>query len=120
MARPIMTTDYRELKGYEGEEVTLIRWAWSFDENGEKMPSRARILKDYPRTVLFELTFEGSEWGISQLPPRRIVKAIPKAAMAAGDIRVKVKRTGERLVGQNITKFTAGGEAELWKELMKL
>lgn len=45
---------------------------------------------------------------------------IPKSAMTIGDVAVKVKRTGERLIGQNMTKFTAGGEAEIWTELMKL
>lgn len=119
MARPIMTTEYRDLTDLEGEEVTIGRWAWSFEDYREQ-PASARILKDYQRTVLFEMTYEGSAWGTRQLLPRKIVKLISKSAMAVGDVAVKVKRTGERLIGQNITKFTAGGEAEIWTELMKL
>lgn len=119
MPRPIMTTEYKDLTQYEGEEVTIIRWAWSFEDYREQ-PAQARILKDYPKTVLVELTYERSAWGTRQLPPRKIVKMISKAAMATGDVALKVTRTGERLIGQNITKFTTEGAAEIWTDLMKL
>ena len=121
MARPIMTTEYKSLKDYEGEEIQIKRWAWRFgEEENREPPSSARILKDYPKTVLFELTYEGSAWGIRQLPPSRILKLIPKSAMAIEDVALKVTRTGERLNGQNITRFTTEGAAEIWTELMKL
>ena len=54
MARPIMTTEYRDLTELEGEEVTIGHWAWSFEDYREQ-PASARILKNYQRTVLFEL-----------------------------------------------------------------
>lgn len=92
-----MTTDYRCLRAYEGAEVTLKKWLWQL-EDLHVAPAKVRIIRDYPRTILFELTYAGSEYGFT-VPPRKILKLVSKAAMAAGDVIVKLNQTGELLTG---------------------
>ena len=95
-----MTMNYKCLRAYEGAEVTLKKWLWRI-EDLHVMPAKVRILKDYPRTILFELTYAGSEYGFT-VPPRKILKLVSKAAMVAGDIAVRVDQTGELLAGQRL------------------
>lgn len=119
MAQPYITTNYKDLSAYEGHEVQIIRWIWDIEEMHQP-PDRARILKDYPRTVLFELEFRDGEWNINK-KPRTFRKMVTKAALATGDVLIKLKETGERLTGQKITEFkTSAEEIEIWTNLMKL
>ena len=120
MSRPFIANNYKSLRSREGHEVRIDKWLWNFEEV-HLPPDKVRILKDYPRTVLFELEYAGSFWGLTRIPPRKIRKMVTKAVMATGEVAVIDKVTGERLTGQNISKFIANREEEeLCERLMKL
>lgn len=103
MNKPFMQSAYKNLSGFEHHEVKIIRWVYEFNEFREP-PAKAIILKDYPKTVLFELIYTACQWGV-QVPPRKIYKMIPKAAMAIGDVVVKDAASGIRLVGNEVAEY---------------
>lgn len=122
MPRPYMKTDYRDLSAYEGKEVRIIKWLWAFDYR--EPPAQAFIAKDYERTVLFDLVYTACEWGV-QMPPRHILKMVPKSAMACGDVIVREAETGRRLVGSEISNYKEQKKAEeaaeeLWQAIQTI
>lgn len=97
----VISTEYNSLADYIGRALDILRWYKEY----EFPPSEAKIIGDYPETVLIELTHTACEWGV-KVPPRKIIKQITKAAMATGDIKLRVKETGEILTGKAIGRLT--------------
>lgn len=106
--RPYMKADYKSLGWMEGRQVRIRRWLWDMDEF-RPAPEKAIIVKDYPKTVLVDLEYTGSEWGI-QAPPRHFKHMITKAAMAVGSVVLIDDETGLKLIGQEIAEYRGKNE----------
>lgn len=120
MPTPFITNRFKDMSSREGHRVRLDKWLWKFEEL-HVPPTGARLLRNYKNTVLFELTYDEAYWGLVRIPPRKIIKMVPKQLMAIGEVTVIDLETGERLTGQNIAKFIADREEdEICRQLMKL
>lgn len=77
--------DYKSLVYLEGVPLDYIGGL-----NLSEKPAEVTIYRDYPNTVLLELTFVKSYWS-SSIPPRKMYRMVPKAALATGDVRLSIK-----------------------------
>lgn len=100
MTRPYMTTNFKNLSNLIGREIKIVKGWKTFEHE----PEHVKIIKDYPLTILIELTFIKSEYA-AYMPPRKYKKMLPKAALACGDILLKDLSTDIFLVGEEVTKY---------------
>ena len=116
MIRPYMTTDYYDLSQYIGQPLEIKKGAGIICQY--RPPEEIKIVADYEKTVLVEMTFIKSEWGSKYNIPRTLMKLIPKSVLAIGDIILKVKSTGMFLTGEEITRYDMDAQAEPVLELI--
>ena len=57
-------------------------------QDGEHPDGDIVVVGDYPKTLLVEMTWKRSRWGLD-LEPRTYRTAIPKASIVCGDVRLQ-------------------------------
>lgn len=67
-------------------------------QGGRHPDGEVKIIQDFPNTILLEMNFIASDWGLT-LPARTILTQIPKASLACGD--VKFRTMDGRIIGQD-------------------
>lgn len=61
---------------------------------------RVQIIRVYENTLLLEMEFVESKWGIKDMKPRKLRWLVPKAAVFQGDVRLNCN--GYQLRGDQI------------------
>ena len=74
---------YKDLKWLWGREVELYG-----DVILYALPSKIVMIRDYPNTMLLEMTFKGSEWG-ADVPPRKVRYLFDKAQFCCGKLKLR-------------------------------
>lgn len=64
---------------------------------------RVRLVADYPDTILVEMEYIESKWGL-MMGPRWIRLLIPKASLYCGDVLLRVRSTKEMITGELVRK----------------
>lgn len=59
---------------------------------------RVMMLADYPETVLLDLEYIESKWGL-MMGPRHIKLMVPKSALYCGDVILKIRSTRQLITG---------------------
>ena len=105
-----MSNNYKTLKYLEGSPVQLVSGITSFWR-----PEETIILKDYPDTVLIQMKYKRSHWGLN-LPSRYVRQLVPKASLAVGDVKLKTM-DGQPLYGEGITSYISSADADFkWSD----
>lgn len=78
---------YKSLAWLIGTPLTIMKGI-EF-QSGVYPDGTVRIIEDYPKTILLEMEWIHSTWGLT-LPPRKLLMQIPKASLACGDVVLKI------------------------------
>ena len=96
------TSQFESLAFLIGEPLTIVKgitFQGGFAPDGE-----VRILADYPKTILLDMEFRISRWGLD-IPPRHVRQMIPKAAIVCGDVILK-RSNGGPITPDMVSKWT--------------
>ena len=100
------SSDYKDLSYLIDDELIYMGGlSFEFPPDGS-----IKIIENYKNTVLLEVGWRWSEWWGSYKPERKLKFLVPKASLAVGAVKLKVKRTGELLIADNISKLMHDSE----------
>lgn len=96
------TSQFESLAFLIGEPLTIVKgivFQGGFAPDGE-----VKIIADYPKTILIDMEFRISRWGLD-IEPRHVRQMIPKAAIVCGDVILK-RIHGGPITPDMVSKWT--------------
>lgn len=96
------TTQFESLAYLIGEPLTIVKGI-TF-QGGYAPDGVVMITGDWPKTIMLDMEFRISRWGL-QMEPRHIRQMIPKAAIACGDVVLK-RVNGGAITPDMVSKWT--------------
>ena len=94
---------FKNMRWLEGRELKICGGVDLY-----AVPERVVVLEDNQRTILTELTFKKSEFGID-MPPRKIKYSFDKAKIACGALQLKLKDSGEMIERSDVLEYCDEG-----------
>lgn len=85
---------FEDLSWMIGMNLELVKGPWE----SHAPDGRVRMIADYPETILVEMEYVESKWGLT-MPARWIRLQIPKASLYCGDVVLKIRSTREIVTG---------------------
>lgn len=96
------TTKYKSMRALVGAKVRIDRGVTYMD--GQEPDGDITILEDYGRTILLDMEWIRSVWGID-MAPRHVRTLITKASLACGDVVLRLT-DGTRILPEQVAEFT--------------
>lgn len=96
------TSQFESLAYLIGEPLTIVRGI-TF-QGGHAPDGEVKIIGEWPKTILLDMEFVISRWGLD-IPPRHVRQMIPKAAIVSGDVILK-RIHGGPITPDMVSKWT--------------